>query len=130
MLDDIYMHGPDVPDFIPPYGLREFEKIRVQFCESVVLHNPDLRIDENYIFKRLEYAMRAYIWANPKHASIEYPMDWWQWFKDRWFPKWAKRRWPIKMHRVDIREIFPFLSIDTPEYESRLLQVWSTHEKV
>jgi hypothetical protein len=30
-------------------------------------------------------------------ASVECPSDWWQHFKQRWFPSWALRKWPVKM---------------------------------
>ena len=30
-----------------------------------------------------------------QRKEITYPCDWWQAFKDHWFPAWAKRRWPI-----------------------------------
>jgi len=107
------------------YETHKFEKMKVQSSMDVALHSPVLREHQDYIYNRLEYTLKAYVWANPKSAAIEYPKDWWQSFKDRWFPVWAKKRWPVKMRHVDIREIFPFLNIDTPEYESRLVQVWS-----
>ncbi len=28
--------------------------------------------------------------------ELRYPADWWQAFKDRWFPEWALKRWPIE----------------------------------
>lgn len=27
---------------------------------------------------------------------ISYPTDWWHGFKARWFPAWAKERWPVE----------------------------------
>ncbi len=32
----------------------------------------------------------------------QWPEDWWQAFKDHWFPAWAKQRWPIRYKRVDV----------------------------
>jgi len=29
-------------------------------------------------------------------ASVSYPADWWQAVKERWFPKWAISRWPVR----------------------------------
>lgn len=29
--------------------------------------------------------------------KVEYPRDWWQAFKERWFPNWWLRRWPAEM---------------------------------
>ncbi len=34
--------------------------------------------------------------------TIEYPADWWQAFKERFFPAWMIRRWPVKMTTVNI----------------------------
>jgi len=31
---------------------------------------------------------------------IEFPADWWQALKERWFPQWALKRWPAKMRVV------------------------------
>lgn len=31
-----------------------------------------------------------------KSVSVSYPSTWWDAFKERWFPLWAKRRWPVK----------------------------------
>ncbi len=48
--------------------------------------------------------------------SFEYPADWWQAFKARWFPRWAKRRWPVKIAtvgggkaKIDVAALFPEL---------------------
>lgn len=45
--------------------------------------------------------MSAFIWAEPLEKiekTVTWPKDWWQAFKGRWFPVWAKRRWPVQMH--------------------------------
>ncbi len=31
-----------------------------------------------------------------QRKEVSYPADWWQAFKDRWFPTWARRRWPVR----------------------------------
>lgn len=38
------------------------------------------------------------------HVDVEYPSDWWEAFKDRWFPEWMLRKWPVKMTRIKINE--------------------------
>ena len=32
--------------------------------------------------------------------SVQYPADWWQHLKQRWSPRWALKRWPVKMTTV------------------------------
>ncbi|WP_230677522.1 hypothetical protein, partial [Streptococcus pneumoniae] len=29
-------------------------------------------------------------------VTVTYPSDWWQAFKERWFPMWARKKWPVK----------------------------------
>lgn len=28
--------------------------------------------------------------------EIRYPKDWWQAFKERWFPRWLRRKFPVR----------------------------------
>ncbi len=46
---------------------------------------------------------------------IHYPATWWDAFKDRWYPAWAKRRWPIEYteHNLDIGAIYLTLAAPT-----------------
>lgn len=48
---------------------------------------------------------------------IEYPSDWWQAFKDRWFPDWLKRRYPVTMtvHEISAHTIYPHIKVAKPE---------------
>jgi nuclear transport factor 2 (NTF2) superfamily protein len=41
-----------------------------------------------------------------ERISVRFPADWWEAFKERWFPKWARDRWPVKWtHRCMKKEI-------------------------
>lgn len=33
-----------------------------------------------------------------------WPQTWWDAVKERWFPVWAKRRWPVQYEVIDIDE--------------------------
>lgn len=68
------------------------------------------------ITQRIEYAtddlvlqMRSYVWAQEiQHDTsqatveleVEVPADWWQHFKERWFPAWARKRWPVATRTI------------------------------
>lgn len=30
-----------------------------------------------------------------KQVTLYAPADWWEHFKERWFPQWAKDKWPV-----------------------------------
>jgi len=60
--------------------------------------------------------------------SFSYPADWWQALKERWFPRWAKRHWPVQMTRVgggkakiDVVALFPELQ---PERGMRDMRIF------
>jgi len=44
-----------------------------------------------------------------RRVEIRYPADWWEAFKERWFPRWLLKRYPVKYHEetVEAREIYP-----------------------
>ena len=50
-------------------------------------------------------------------VEASYPRDWWQAFKDRWFPGWAKQRWPVRRKHIELiaRELYPKMAL--PERE-------------
>jgi len=63
-------------------------------------------------------SVRGFIWGEPlQKKTIRAPSNWWQHFKERWFPGWAKRRWPVQ-YRVEILEahaLYPKVSFpDSP----------------
>ncbi len=43
--------------------------------------------------------------------EVRYPADWWQAFKDRWFPAWAKERWPVRYVRYDLMALYPEIKL-------------------
>jgi len=45
--------------------------------------------------------------------STEYPRDWWQAFRERWFPRWWLKRYPVKHTYVPGR---PAYTVDVGAY--------------
>ncbi len=49
----------------------------------------------------------SYVLAMPKQMiSIhrKWPKDWWQAFRERWFPHWWLRRWPVQYEELNVEE--------------------------
>ena len=46
------------------------------------------------------------------HDVISYPANWKEAFKERWYPAWAKDKWPVRYatKTFDVRELVPSLS--------------------
>jgi hypothetical protein len=60
--------------------------------------------------------------------TVEYPRDWWQAFKQRWFPRWLRARFPVLLiHRKFSNKVVypkfrpavsgPCVRISTSEYK-------------
>lgn len=79
----------------------------------------NISIDERYM-RQLTVAIRGFVWAEKdalKHQEIKYPYDWWQAFKERWFPAWLLKRYPVQYHVVvlDVRALYPEIKFKMPE---------------
>lgn len=43
--------------------------------------------------------------AKRRLAEYQWPATWRDAFKERWFPSWAKRRWPVRYEKVAVDEL-------------------------
>jgi hypothetical protein len=52
-----------------------------------------------------------------ERQQVSFPSDWWQSFKARWFPRWAKRRWPVQFETIIIeaKALYPEANIAVPK---------------
>lgn len=106
----------------------ELERLRfgLQTRLDAELLSANVRCAEDILTQSVIFEVRGSIWAEKKSAqvfSFEYPADWWQAFKSRWFPSWAKRRWPVEMQKikVDVKAIYPDYRPALPDREYRLM---------
>lgn len=85
----------------------------------VKYHNIDLRVLEKVM---LNCRLDGYITDMARNLLVEFmlelpalfdreivvqeawPENWWEAFKERWFPGWLLRRYPVKMKSINIRE--------------------------
>ena len=57
----------------------------------------DVRLLMHSSMKQLTVAWKMNTWGRPvDEHETNVPLDWWEHFKERWFPSWAKSRWPVK----------------------------------
>ena len=50
--------------------------------------------------------------------ECKWPANWWHAFKDRWFPEWAKKRWPVRWHKCSLtaKELYPRIAMPEREH--------------
>ena len=53
------------------------------------------------------------MWREQRMLSV--PANWWQHVKQRWFPRWALRRWPVLHTHYDAAVILPRVPIPVNE---------------
>lgn len=51
--------------------------------------------------------------ATQEEQLAEFPADWWQFFKERWFPQWLLRRYPVKKKQIWAIHKYPELDVPT-----------------
>lgn len=54
--------------------------------------------------------------------EISHPSTWWDAFKERWFPEWAKKRWPVQYKTYEVAAFFPELHRHVPMTEEQIRQ--------
>lgn len=74
------------------------------------------------VFGGLEARMGAYIAGqNLKEITSKYPSDWWQAFKERWFPNWLLEYYPVKYTAVKLEARVLYPEIHFPEKQYHLV---------
>jgi hypothetical protein len=63
-----------------------------------------LRMGEPEITRHAEqeamYRLRAFAARRMlQRVEVQWPADWREAFKERWFPAWALKRWPVRYHK-------------------------------
>lgn len=96
--------------------LERFKLAATAFITDELLQHfaevPKIRasMHASYLLDGLTLQVVQTVWGREaERVDVEYPADWWQAFKKRWFPEWAKRRWPVNMTKVALvaRELYP-----------------------
>ena len=75
--------------------------------------------------KALRIQVHGYIWQQDiGQITLQISRDWWQAFKEQFFPAWALRRWPVRYVTTtyDISLWYPDLhtKIAVPNHEHRM----------
>ena len=76
---------------------EDYKDFNIQFSTKV----------EEFLAEEMVLDIYAYVTGkivDKIHIDIEYPSNWWEAFKDRWFSEWMLNRWPVKMTRIKVNE--------------------------
>jgi len=109
--------------FCPQVETVELERMRFGLQQSLSrsLMISKVGVEYDQMLDAVVAKLEAFVYGRALgHQEVSYPADWWQALKERWFPPWAKRRWPTKMTRVVMRAVafYPTLRYDVPGHKA------------
>lgn len=97
----------------------QMERFRFAFQQLL----PDVQLRDavsiesvyDHMIQGFAYKLRYEILGQQlEERVVEYPADWWQAFRSRWFPSWWLRRRPVRFEQVRMRllGLYPQIPID------------------
>ena len=86
-----------------------------------------------YMADMVNAQIRMSLWGrdHQKRTLASFPADWWQAFKERWFPRWALKRWPVRRTFVNVTgaSVFPTLNYIAPGHTEKLFVIVERKDK-
>lgn len=66
-----------------------------------------------YLTQKVELAVSQIttMIAGERIKEISYPLDWWQAFKERWYPAFLLKKFPVTYHRWKIDFLYPEMEL-------------------
>lgn len=78
--------------------------------EEMLATSIDVYKDLDLLTRSVFYGFRVKILGEQLDV-ITYPADWWQAFKERWFPAWLKAKFPPQYTRYEVQAQYPRMAI-------------------
>ena len=100
----------------------ELQKVSIvkYLPEEFAIHNLKLSTRRDEWLRALVVKLEGYVLSeNLERYEFEYPRDWWEAFKERWFPAWLLKRYPVLYTKevVDLQVLYPKLKVSLPEQQ-------------
>lgn len=96
--------------------LEKFYIAQSEILDDVVIHNFKADLFKNILDKNILILKGFVLGEQLEHVVIKYPINWIQAFKERWFPMWLLRKFPVKykVYDVDFRVTYPKYNVALP----------------
>lgn len=98
----------------PPQMQKFVYQLKTMVTDGLLDTESSIELDYvyNQLYEQLELSFKGWLWGESLgQARIVYPADWWQAFKERWFPSFLRDRYPIiySVREIDVKAIYPRL---------------------
>jgi hypothetical protein len=92
----------------------EVEHLIRKFSQDMGISRDNIAIysmtETIYGIERAMYEIRVSL-ASEQLKEYRYPSDWKQAFKERWFPKWLLKKYPVKYDVLIPKALYPDISL-------------------
>lgn len=113
----------------------KLDKIKFAALAILPVELLDARVDigehEQFAIDEIAIRVKGFVWGEElKEQIIEFPRDWWQAFKDRWFPKWLVNLFPVvhTVHHINAEILYPGFQPSMSDREWRMNVHTYSHE--
>ena len=100
-------------------SLEKVQAAVTQYIPREKLPGGVLEAEWRYDLEAMVVRLRKYVWSERlADETVRWPATWWDAFKDRWFPRWALRRWPVRWKHADFTIYRGYPDLVMPERQS------------
>ena len=102
------------------------EKLRFGLRENIhpdLLDKLMLKIEKDFLTQEWIAKIRGFVWSKEDVVeTIKFPSDWWQAVKERFFPLFLRKKFPVKHKFVVVKTVRTCPHIDFPKdsYKSHI----------
>jgi hypothetical protein len=111
-------------------NIKTIELERLYICKAMAMNTTlmgmDIDIRKDILERAVTYQVRGFLWSRSlKRYEVRWPANWKEAVKERWFPEWALRRWPVKYSskRMELKAVWPTLRMEVPDHQPRLVML-------
>ena len=91
--------------------------ISAELAEDLI-DQPEVNVMWDFIAESIVFQVKVGILGREiERVECRWPADWREAFKQRWFPEWALKRWPVReeIRRLVARELYPKVAMPDRE---------------
>ena len=97
-----------------------------QTMSPVLLNNLDLEIFTDKLVGRI-FQLNSFVLGEIiDDVYCRYPENWWQAFRERFFPAWWLKKYPVRYveRNINVYRTYPFFNLSIPEDFGKEVIVW------
>lgn len=86
------------------FNFREIELERLQIACAAIMPNSGIRIESDpneLLGRKMIYAIQSFWGQRVVDRHERWPASWWDAVKERWYPEWLLRRFPVRWNHFD-----------------------------